>query len=329
MSTVKTEEAYDATLSLLTQDIDGSKEQLLWEIVQWEKQHPPETEEQAKYWGWEWFSVHADSRVLKGLVQHRILDVVYQSNKSTTYRAADLDAIERALRDYQGTLAPPEEEKEIPPDLMDIIVGHEDKKFIIKRCLNSPRPVHALLFGSIGSAKTLMLEELSRLPRSHFVLGSSLTKAGLFEVLFTERPTYLILDELDKIDDTQNLAALLSLMERGTLSETKYKRHPHIKLTTWVFASANKISRIPPELMSRFLKLHFHDYDDTEFVDVSVRVLKEREGVPESLSLFIAQEVLRKLGSRDVRDCIRIARLLKEKSKEEISHLVEIMMKQK
>ena len=53
-----------------------------------------------------------------------------------------------------------------------------------------------------------MLEELSRLPYSKYVLGSSLIKAGLYEVLFNEKPRVLILDELDKVDDAHNLTCL-------------------------------------------------------------------------------------------------------------------------
>ena len=140
------------------------------------------------------------------------------------------------------------------------------------------------LFGSPASAKTLMLEELARLPGSKYVLGSNLSKAGLFEVLFNERPRYLILDELDKVDDEDNLSALLSLTERGGITETKYRRYRMVKLKTWVFASANRLDRLPPELLSRFTKLRFRDYTDEEFLEVAVKVLASREGVAESLA---------------------------------------------
>lgn len=322
------QEVYDATLALLTRDTEGNRERLLWEIVQWEDQNPP-PEGREEYWGFEWYHVHGDARTLNSLVTRHILDVVYKSATTTVFKTSDRDATRKALNDYRGSLLPEKEEQEIPPDLFNIIVGHEDKKYLVKRSLASPRPVHSLLWGSVASSKTLMLEELARLPHSHFVLGSSLTKAGLFEVLFTERPTYLILDELDKIDDPQNLAALLSLMERGLVTETKHRRHRRINLKTWVFASANDIGKIPRELMSRFLKLRFHDYTDGEFTDVVVTVLRDREALNESLSLYISQKVLRDLGSKDVRDAVRIARLLKKRTKPEVEHLVEMMRQQK
>ncbi|GAH37742.1 unnamed protein product, partial [marine sediment metagenome] len=80
------------------------------------------------------------------------------------------------------------------------------------------------------------------------------------------------------IDDQANLAGLLSLMERGLITETKYKRHRQMKLKCWVFASANRITRIPEELMSRFVTLKFKPYSDIEFMDVCVNVLTKREG---------------------------------------------------
>jgi len=317
---------YEETLSILTKDTEGNTERLLQEILAWEDSHPRRN----KYDGFEWHNIHGDARTLNSLVTRGILDIVFKSNKSCIYKVSNRRALKKALSEYRGSLASEKDiVKEIPENLFDIIVGHEHKKELIRRSIKSSDPVHAILFGSPASAKTLMLEELARLPNSHFILGSSLTKAGLFEILFTERPTYLILDELDKIDDTQNLAALLSLMERGWVSESKHRRHRKIRLKCWVFASANDIKKIPRELLSRFMMLKFKDYSDAEFVDISVRVLKEREGVSERYSLFIADEILKKLQSRDVRDCVRVARLLKGRSKKEISFLVDILKRQK
>jgi Holliday junction DNA helicase RuvB len=186
-----------------------------------------------------------------------------------------------------------------------------------------------LLWGTVASAKTLILEDLARLPHNRFVLGSSLTKAGLFDVLFNERPRYLIIDELDKIDDAENLSALLSLMHKGYITETKYRRHRTLRLKTWVFASANEISRLPKELMSRFLLLRFRDYTDDEFIEVVVNVLKEQENISENLGIYIAERILKELNSRDVRDTVKCARLLRERTKEEVDKIIAILKRQK
>ncbi len=202
------------------------------------------------YLGFEWYKVNASPQLLNRLVREGFLSVSYKSNRSTMYKVVNPAAlammIEQAehMMEDEG-LAHEEEKVEIPSDLFGIIVGHEDVKEVIYRSLASESPVHILLHGSIASAKTMFLEELSKLPRSRFVVGSSLTKAGIIEVLFEDRPRFLIVDELDKIDTEDNLSALLSLMERGIVTETKYRRHRSITLKTTVFASANRIDRIP------------------------------------------------------------------------------------
>jgi Holliday junction DNA helicase RuvB len=316
-------------LNLLSEDPE--LERLLLNIVEWEKGNPPRADEPyPEFHGFEWHMVHGDPRTLNKLVTKGILNIAFKSNKSTIYRLANLEATERALADYHGTQIQEETVSSplVVPDLFKIIVGHEDKKDILLRSIMAERPVSCLLYGSPASAKTLILEELARLPKSYFLLGSNLSKAGLFEVLFNERPRYLILDELDKIDDSDNLSCLLSLMERGRVTETKYRRHRSINLKTWVFASANSIIGIPAELLSRFLKLRFKDYTPDEFLEVAVTVLKEREGVQETLALYIADRVLKNLQSRDVRDAVRLSRLLKENTKSEVDLLIEMLRKQ-
>lgn len=300
-------------------------EQLLREIVEWEKKHPAKDE----YDGFAWHDVHGDPRTLNSLVTRKLLNIVFKSNKYTGYRLADREAMEQGLEEWETNTQPVlKEPEEIPPDLFSVIVSHQDKKEILNRSIRSERPVHDLLWGGPASAKTLFLEELARLPKAHFIMGSNLSAAGIFDTLFNERPRFLILDELDKIEDSGNLSALLSLMERGRITETKYHRHRTLILKTWVFAGANSIVRLPTELLSRFTKLHFKDYTPEEFLEVSTVVLTEREGANEALALYVAKKALEELRSRDVRDCVRVARLLKQQSKEEVDHIIEMLKKQ-
>jgi len=325
MESPQTEQVYSSSLHILSQDRDGHIERLLQDIVEWEKSHPP----QSQYDGFEWFDVHADPRTLNRLVTNRILCVKLKTNKSITYRMKDVNGTLKALCDYKGTFISIEESKEIPQDLFSLVVGHDEKKDLVKRSLKSENPVHFLLWGTVASAKTLLLEDLARLPQSHLVLGSALTRSGLFEVLYNERPRYLIIDELDKIGDVENLAALLSLMERGFIRETKYRRHRSLKLKTWVFASANEINHFSRELLSRFLLLRFRDYTLDEFINVAVTVLTNREKLPESLSLYIADKTANILGSRDVRDAVKVSRLLEDRTKMDVDHILSIMKGQK
>ena len=319
-------EVYTAALTLLSHDPDGSLERLLRGILEWEANNPPKSE----HHGFEWHDVHGDPRTLNSLVIKRVLRVTLKTNKCTLYRTMVSKAIEEALNDYQGVTAQAEvTAEEVPEDLFTIVVDHKHKKEIIRRSLASAKPVGCLLWGSIASAKTLFLEELSRLPQSHFVLGSNLSRAGLFDVLYNERPRHLIIDELDKVKDQSNLTALLSLMQSGIVTETKYRRHRTIRLKTWVFGSANNIHKIPGELLSRFVPLKFRDYTDEEFFEVVVTILTQREDVPESLALYIAEKVIQDLESRDVRDAVKIARLLKDKTKKDVELLIDILKRQK
>jgi len=322
-------EIYNTVLILLSHDRDGNIKKLLDIIVEWEKSHPPKNE----FDGFGWYDVGGDPRTLNKLsvIPHKILNIVFKSNKYVAYRATDVKAVEKALADYQGSFVQQEADvKElVPQDLFRLVIGHEDKKEIIHRSLGAEKPVHCLLWGTVASAKTLILEDLTRLPQSRFILGSSLTRAGLFDVLYNERPRYLIIDELDKIEDVENLSALLSLMHKGYVTETKYRRHRTIRLKTWVFASANIILRLPGELLSRFTPLRFRDYTDDEFLDVAVNVLKEQEGASENLAIYVAEKVLRTLQSKDVRDAVKVARLLREQSKTDVDKIIDIMKRQK
>lgn len=318
------DEIYREALMYLTKS-DEDAVRLLEDILKWDQENPPRNE----YHGFEWHQVFGDARNLNNLVTKRILRVTLKTNKSTEYRPTNVKAISRAIFDFKSAEQVEEAAETIPDNLFNIIVGHDGKKELMLRSINSPKPIHFLLWGAIASAKTLMLEELTRLPRSIFILGSSLTKAGIFDILFNERPKYLVIDELDKVDSPENTACLLSLMERGFIAESKYRRHRSLKLTTWVFASANRIERIPEELLSRFGKLHFKEYAPEEFKEVVVDVLREKEEVNDILALHIADRVMAIMGSKDVRDAVKVARLLKKKTKEEADHIVDLMKTQK
>jgi Holliday junction DNA helicase RuvB len=324
-SEVSFETVYENTLAALAKDRDGELERLLWDIVKWRRENP----RREGVDGFEWHEVHGDPRTLNSLVTKRILSITFKSNKSTYYVPTNVEAIEKALLDYGSTSQVVKEHEGIPADLFSIIVGHEDKKDILFRALNSDRPVHVLMVGSVATAKTLFLEELRRLPGSTFRLGSRLSKAGLYDILFSEKPRYLLLDELDKIEDQSNVAALLSLMQDGRIVETLHNKTRSTVLRTWVFASANREDKIPVELRSRFVVLRFSEYTPEEFLEVASKVLVVREGVEPGIADYIARQVLYRMRSRDVRDAIKVARLLYRRTKQEVDHVISILSAQR
>ena len=83
------------------------------------------------------------------------------------------------------------------------IVGHNDIKQIFIKAILSKRPVHLLLVGSPGSAKSLFLTEITRsMKEAYFIVGSNTTKAGLVNQLFERRPKFLLIDEIEKMSAT-------------------------------------------------------------------------------------------------------------------------------
>jgi Cdc6-like AAA superfamily ATPase len=90
------------------------------------------------------------------------------------------------------------------------IVGHDDVKHIFIKAILSKRPVHLLLVGSPGSAKTIFLTEIMRHNiTSYFVVGSNTTKAGLLNQLSERRPKYLLIDDRKNEYDRPNILVTL------------------------------------------------------------------------------------------------------------------------
>jgi Holliday junction DNA helicase RuvB len=193
--------------------------------------------------------------------------------------------------------------------LFDSVVGYDDVKRLFSMSIESDKPVHILLVGPPASAKTLFMLECIKLERSYFTLGSLSTKSGMIDYLFEKRPRYLIVDEIEHMP-MRDQTALLSLMETGIVSETKYQRTRNTQLKTWVFATSNGTERMLTPLLSRFVVLHFKPYSFGSFREVCGHILS-KDGVPAEVSDAIADAVWTKLKSRDIRDCIKLGRLAK------------------
>lgn len=102
--------------------------------------------------------------------------------------------------------------------------------------------------------------------------------------------------------------ALLHLMETGIISETKINKTRQVELITWVFATANTCEKIIEPLLSRFVILEAPEYSLEEFCEIAVTRLR-KENVEEHIATLIAEKVWNELGSRDIRDVIKIGRL--------------------
>lgn len=101
--------------------------------------------------------------------------------------------------------------------VFDSIIGYEGIKRTFPRSLNSKEPVHILLVGPPGQAKTLFLKcilETFGEKKTFFTVGGNSSKSGMIDVLFDMRPRYLLVDEIEHLKPEYQ-AALLSLTETG------------------------------------------------------------------------------------------------------------------
>jgi Holliday junction DNA helicase RuvB len=203
--------------------------------------------------------------------------------------------------------------------LFSTIVGYSDVKKIFGLSINSQKPVHILLVGPPASAKTLFMLECMKLERSYFTIGSHSTRSGMLDYLFESRPRYLIVDEIEHMG-IKDQTALLSLMETGILSETKFQKTRNTQLKTWVFATSNGTERMLTPLLSRFVTLHFKRYKYENFHEVASHILVQ-EGVGTQLASKIADAVWSKMKSKDIRDCMKIGRLAK--SEQDVDWIVD------
>jgi len=211
--------------------------------------------------------------------------------------------------------------------IFEDIVGYDDIKKVFKMALKSDEPVHVLLVGPPASAKSIFLEALLHKlgnNQAYFAIGSSSTKAGVINMLFTKEPKYLMVDEIDKMSASDQ-ASLLGLMETGELVETKVKKTRSIKLNTWVFATANTTTTLSKPLLTRFMVFSLQPYTYEDFEEVTVHVLGRRYSVKQDLAIVIASAVWQKMGTPNIRQCIKIAKMTKKK--EDVEWLIETMKK--
>ena len=207
--------------------------------------------------------------------------------------------------------------------LFNNIIGYGDVKRLFNLSFDSDKPVHILLVGPPASAKTLFMLECIKLERSFFTLGSHRTKTGMIDYLFEKRPRFLIVDEIEHMP-MKDQTALLSLMESGIIAETKHRKTRNTQLKTWVFATSNGTDKMLTPLLSRFMVLHFKQYKFENFHEITVHMLSN-EGISRDISSEVASCVWTKLKSKDIRDCMKIGRIAR--NKEDVNWIVQTILR--
>lgn len=253
-----------------------------------------------------------NTAILKYLLKQKLVEVV---DKSINPRYHTTDKASKYFKVEQKT-------NEIPSNLFDSIVGHDNVKELIYMALHATEPVHIGLLGKSSSAKSLILYSLERLPNSLYVDSSIATKMGVGKLLETHKPKYLLMDEFDKMNaDDYNV--LLTVMSSGRYVATKAHGRVDIPMKTWVFAAMNTLN-IPVTIRERFLTIiKLPEYDKRDAMIVIESILKHNKVVEPALAAYIARKVTDEIGVRNPRVALQLARMCK--TKEDVDRAVELI----
>ncbi|MGA9297554.1 MAG: AAA family ATPase [Nitrososphaeraceae archaeon] len=217
-------------------------------------------------------------------------------------------------------------QKQIP---FDDILGYDDLKELLTKCLTIKDSCNVLLSGPPASSKTVFLLSVQKeVSNACFVDGANASGPGLIDYLFEHPDTHVIcIDELDKLKKGDQ-TTLLNLLETGTLSSTKVRKTRSIRMEgVKVIATSNDVDRLIGPLRSRFLELELPEYTWDNFLQVTQKLLQNRHGLDETTSGKIAQVVWSQLKTRDIRDVLAIAKLTK--SSEDVEFIAATLQKYK
>jgi Holliday junction DNA helicase RuvB len=258
--------------------------------------------------GWSWQDVATWPATINSLIVKKLVSVALSTNSGTGYRVTEEGKLAAVAE-----IHPVQTEPELIDDfnLFSGIVGYDNIKELMKTSLALDKPVHILLYGPPAIAKSMFLWEIERVYGNQCLpfIGSATSHAGMWDMLIERHPRIILIDELEKMNITDT-AGLLSLMEYGRVIRAKVGRSMDVKSTAWVFATANRITSIPPELLSRFAKQELKEYSDQEFIIVVKNVLQKNEELDEDSAAMVAEKLVGR--THDIRDAVRVARMSKK-----------------
>jgi MoxR-like ATPase len=141
----------------------------------------------------------------------------------------------------------------------------------------------------------------------------------MIDYLLTNRPHYLLVDEIDEMA-SKDQVFLLNLIETGIISEAKYGKTRMAQIKTSVFATSNKIKNLSAPLQSRFFIAELEPYTYEQFFEITRQLLSKRK-IEREVANLIASAVWTR--SQDMRDCIKIGSMAK--TAEDVDFLVNML----
>jgi MoxR-like ATPase len=181
------------------------------------------------------------------------------------------------------------------------IEGYSDIKEIVNRALTAEDNINILFHGAPASAKTLFLRGIGG---EYF--DASNTTNRILDILESKRPKVVCLDELDKMPKRFQ-EQLLGFLQDGKVDVEQQKKQYHFEIKGCkVFATCNELKRISRPLQSRFRILSLPRYTEEQFINISVKVLKN---LSDPLARYIAHTVFKQGG--DIRTVQSVGKLLR------------------
>jgi replication-associated recombination protein RarA len=197
--------------------------------------------------------------------------------------------------------------------LFDEVIGYDDLKELLTKCLVVKDSCNILLSGPPASSKTIFLLSIQKeIPNACFIDAANASGPGLVDYLFEHQDTQVVcVDEIDKLKKSDQ-TALLNLLENGILSSIKVRKTRNITMEgVKVFATSNSADRLIGPLKSRFLEFDLPEYTWENFLEITQRLLHKRYGLDEKTSTKIAEVVWSSPQTRDLRDALAIGKLAK------------------
>lgn len=213
--------------------------------------------------------------------------------------------------------------------IFDDIIGYDDLKELLAKCLIIKDNCNILLSGPPASSKTIFLMSIQKdVSNACFIDAANTSGPGLVDYLFEHPDTQVIcIDEIDKMKKSDQ-SALLNLLETGILSSTKVRKTRSILMKgVKVFATSNEVDRLVRPLRSRFLEFELPEYTWEIFLEITQKLLHKRYGLDEITSAKVAEVIWSSLQTKDIRDVLDIGKLAK--SVEDVEFIAKTLQKYK
>ncbi len=280
---------------------------LLRKMLEYEEQ----MNENERSIGWRWDNIGVYPATIHKLLIDGLVRVSFKSRSSTNYMLTE-EGRAVAEADIPGVAQPAPIEVPVidAAQIFSDIVGYDDIKELLRESLQLDKPIHVLLYGPPSLAKSMFLWDIERAfgDLSLPLLGSATSHAGLWDLIAERKPRVILVDEIEKMA-LVDMAGLLSIMQTGRIIRAKVGRKLDEKVNAWVIGAANRIHKLPAELISRFSVHQLAEYAAKEFRDVVTSVLTAHEDTDQDTAHEIAMRLVGR--THDVRDAVRVARLAK------------------